>query len=158
MCLMVYLAADRPLPLMPRDEGRPVFLVRELTERDEPVRRQFTRAHLYYTGAYEDCGCGFQYGEDPEVEELEQVIRAEESRRALVKYLRNALSAVPVVELFACWDGDQAAEPSYRSRVSPDDLLKGRTFFRERELLAVVPKRFVTGSTSRCGSPTIPSG
>jgi hypothetical protein len=138
MCLMVYLAADRPMPLVPQDEARPVFFVRELLPRDEGVRAQFSRHHVYYAGAYENCGCGFQYGEYPGMEEPEQVARAQQSRRALVQYLRQALSVVPAIDLFACWDGDQAEAPLCRSKLRPDDLVKGRTFFQERELVEFV--------------------
>ena len=63
MCMMVYIASDCLLPTSAWDETRPSFHVRELVERDEPVRRQFSKPHVYYVGSHEGCGCGFQYGQ-----------------------------------------------------------------------------------------------
>ena len=142
MCMMVYIASDRPLPVIPWDEDRPAFHAKEVAEH-EPARRQFSKPYVYYVGAHEGCGCGFQYGQDPSVEDEKDVALAKTSRRELVKYLRRALATVAMVELYACWDGDQAANPVGRSVVSPNDLLKSRTFFEEKEFLQIVAKRLL---------------
>jgi hypothetical protein len=105
------------------------------------VRPQFTRPHVYYAGSHEGCGCGFQYGEyeldDPDAEELVEVARHEESRKRLTDYLQSALQVVPAVELYACWDGDEALPREHASRVHADTLISERTFFREREFFLV---------------------
>src|SRR4051812_45959015 len=69
MCMVVYIASDYPLPTSSWDEARPRFHVTELSERDEPVRRQFSKPCAYYAGSHEGCGCGFQYGEYPGYQE-----------------------------------------------------------------------------------------
>lgn len=137
MCMMVYVASDYPLPTLAWDTTRPGFHVRELDECDEPVRQQFSKPCVYYVGSHEGCGCGFQYGEYEGCEEEADVVPSRQSRLRLTDFLTVALQHQSEVELFACWDGDQAAKPEYRERLRPGDLLRTRTFFRERELLVI---------------------
>jgi hypothetical protein len=138
MCIMVYVALDYPLPTVAWDEARPRFHFTELSDRDEPVRRQFSKPWVYYVGSHEGCGCGFQYGEFEEFEGDDATwAAAQDSRRRLAEFLAVALQHQVAVELFACWDGDQAAEPEHRGRVRPANLMHDRTFFREKELLVV---------------------
>lgn len=136
--MMVYIASDGPLPTSAWDEARPSFYVADLSDRDEPVRRQFSRSYVYYVGSHEGCGCGLEYGQYEEYEEdSEQLAGARESRRRLSEFLAAALRHQPTIDLFACWDGDQEAEPDHRGRMRPSDLLRDRAHFREKELLAV---------------------
>jgi hypothetical protein len=137
MCILVYVASDYLLPTLAWDPARPGFHVVQLAERGAPVRRQFSKRHVYYVGSHEKCGCGFQYGEDEGFEEVADLPPKRDSRRRLADFLAAALRHQPEVVLFACWDGDEAADPEHRGRVSPADLLGARTFFRERELLQV---------------------
>jgi hypothetical protein len=137
MCMMVYVASDYPLPTSAWDPTRPHFHVTELSDRDEPVRRQFSKPCVYYAGSHEGCGCGFQYGEYEGEEEDAALAAARDSRRRLAEFLAAALQHQSEVELFACWDGDQATPAEHRGRVRPADLVRDRTFFREKELLVV---------------------
>ena len=66
-----------------------------------------------------------------------RVEAARQSRQQLADFLAAALRHQPAVELFACWDGDQAAPPEYHEQVRPADLVQERSFFREKELLLV---------------------
>jgi hypothetical protein len=63
MCMVVYLAADAPLPLISWDAQAPAFHVKALGSRDDPVRARFSKPHVYYVGSHEGCGCGFGYGQ-----------------------------------------------------------------------------------------------
>jgi hypothetical protein len=119
------------------DADCPRFHVTELDERGDPVRRHFNKPYVYYVGSHEGCGCGFQYGEYEGFEEESDLVQKQESRRLLTGFLANALQHQTAVELFACWDGDERHEPEHRGRVRPMDLLRSRTYFRERELLIV---------------------
>ena len=70
-------------------------------------------------------------------EDADALAAARDSRRRLAEFLAVALQHQSEVELFACWDGDQAVEPEHRDRMRPSDLLRDRTFFREKEFLTV---------------------
>ncbi len=138
MCMVVYIASDYALPTSAWDEARRRFYVTALSEGDEPVRRQFSKPCVYYVGSHEGCGCGFQYGEHEWLEEDPVALAAaQDSRRCLVEFLSVALQHQPTVELFACWSGDEAAPPEHHGTARPLDLIRGRTFFRERELLVM---------------------
>jgi hypothetical protein len=126
------------LPTSAWDGARPSFFVEELPERDDAVRSQFSKPYVFFVGSHEGCGCGFQYGQHEGFEEdPEELAAAEESRRRLAEFLAAALKDQAEVELFACWDGDQAARPEHHGRMSPSHLLRDRAHFREKELLVV---------------------
>jgi hypothetical protein len=135
MCIMVYVASDDPHLAALWDKTDRAFRVAALTDPAEPVRRQFTRPHVYYVGSHEHCGCGFQCDEPDGTSDRASANWA--SRRRLAEFLADALQRQPPVELFTCWDGDQAAEPEHRGRIRPADLVRDRTVFHEKEYLVV---------------------
>jgi hypothetical protein len=137
MCVMVYLASDRPAPLIPWDATRPGFHVSELPEHRQDVRKQFSRPHVCRLGSHEGCGCGFQYGEYEGFEDEVDWPQKRESRRRLVEFVSALLCDDPEVELYACWDGDENLPAEQTDRIRPGELIAPRTFFRERELLVV---------------------
>jgi hypothetical protein len=138
MCMMVYIASEYPLPTSSWDETNPCFYVETLSERDESVRRQFTKPWIYYVGSHEGCGCGFQYGQYAGLEkDITALAAARDSRHRLAEFLAVALQHQWEVELFACWDGDQTAVVEHRGRIRASDLMRDRTFFREKELLVI---------------------
>lgn len=145
MCMMVYVASDCPLPTTAWDPTQPLFHVTELTERDGPVQQRFSKPFVYYAGSHEGCGCGFQYGEYEESEEDDEeseedaaaLAAAKDSRQKLADFLALALQQQQSIEIFACWDGDQGAIVEHRGHARPVDLVRERTFFRERELLVI---------------------
>jgi hypothetical protein len=136
--MMVYLAADRPLPLVP-PESNPALHIRQLSNPEDAVRQQFTKPHVYYAGSWEGCGCGFNYGEWPEEATVLPARYADckRSRDALADYLRQALTIVPELELIACWAGRQARRPRHTSQATPDQIADGRTYFLEGEFLTI---------------------
>src|SRR5438132_104920 len=122
MCMAVYIAADSPLPLIPWDETRPSFYVAELGQEDERVRAQFTKRHVVYAGSHHGCGCGFAYGRYPDHEKPEETTACTDSVARLAGYLRDIVSRVGIVELFACWEGQQADAPTRRRTVTPAEI------------------------------------
>ncbi|MDB5342634.1 MAG: hypothetical protein JWP89_1011 [Schlesneria sp.] len=137
MCMMVYVASDYPLPTLAWDQDNPRFHTADLSKQDEPVRRHFSKPCVYYVGSHDRCGCGFQWGEDEGFEDEADLPAKKESRRRLAEFLVGALQDQPAVEVYACWDGDQAAPANRNERVRPAKLPESRTFFRVRELLVV---------------------
>ncbi len=59
-----------------------------------------------------------------------------ESVRQLSEYLSGIIKS-DSVEMFACWDGDQEAEPEERLTVTPD-YFGGEAFgFKEKQFLVI---------------------
>jgi hypothetical protein len=138
MCLAVYLAADKPLRLVPWDEAAPRFHTCRLGPDEERVKCQFAKPHLTYAGSYEGCGCGFQLGEYPaELLDPDELALRRESLRELAAFLREELPRVGPIQLFACWEGDQEAPPEHRRALTPADIEGERFFFLQKEISTV---------------------
>jgi len=131
--MAVYVGADRPLPTIDWDEAKPAFYVEALRTDEQAVRCQFTKPNVYYVGSHEGCGCGFQLGPHPDPDDNELPLRRA-SLDAFREYLRDSLTGVGDLELFACWEGDQEAEVVHRRRLTPDSLLDEAFHFLQREL------------------------
>ncbi len=103
MCWMIYLASDSPLPTSAWDEARRGFHATELSDHDQPVRRQFSKPFVYLMGSYQGCGCGFQYGESEEYhDDPEALAAAVVSRRDLAGYMTEALRHQSELEMYVC--------------------------------------------------------
>ena len=136
MCLAVYLAADEEPPLVPWDETHPGFHVVALAgEPDESARRQFSKRYVVYLGSHEGCGCGFDYGQDPEAVEPEEDEASRRSVSALVDYLKPLLARLGTLELFSCWEGDQGVEPLSRRCITLSAIGGDSFCFQQKELL-----------------------
>jgi hypothetical protein len=82
MCLALYIAASKPLPVIPRNPKKPAFHVVPLPENMQEVRALLPYPHIYYVGSHEGCSCAFNY---------EHEFR---SALELRDYLRKALTVV----------------------------------------------------------------
>lgn len=137
MCMMIYIAADQPLPLVSWDERAPGFNVRELSQAHQSVRKQFSKPHIYEVGSHRHCGCGFSYGNPDYAVEGDDDPAAVESVRQLSEYLTEAVAAVGTVELFAAWYDYQEMEPECRSVLHPKEIGGGSFWFDELEFIEV---------------------
>lgn len=136
MCRMLYVASNSELPLLPWNENDPGFHVTELSERDKSVKSKFKNKHVYYAGAYEGCGCGFQAGEYPGYEDDEIDLKMK-SLSGLADYLDEQLLNGLDIELFGCWDGDQTLSVENKRTVSPETIRSQEFWFKDREYLVV---------------------
>lgn len=136
--MMVYIAADSPLPLIEWQENVTAFCVTELTQDEKRVSKQFSKPFLAYAGSYGGCSCGFSYGEVPveDDDDAREDALARESVRQLSQYL-SPLVKNGSIEIFACWDGDQEVGPEERLSVSPDYFGGGAFAFKEKQFLVV---------------------
>ncbi len=138
MCMVLYVAADKPLPLITWDENNPKFHVTELNEYSAGVRKQFSKPYVYYLGSDQGCGCGFSYGQfvndDEELESRESVLR-------LSKYLSQAVALAGPLELYSCWSGDEEEPPEFQEVVTSEEIpdeIGGEAFsFQEREFIKI---------------------
>lgn len=115
MCKVVYVAADKELPLIATDNPPPSLSVRELTLEEAVVRNVFSQPYVYFVGSYTGCSCGFDYATGDKLE-----VDGRESVRRLREYLQAASQSATSIALFACWDGDEANGASERVEVPLD--------------------------------------
>ena len=128
MCQVLYIAADRELPLIAWHEQTPAFHVTPLPEREEAVRRHFSKPHVYYLGAHTGCSCGFAYGHLDLRDEKDQT--EDTASRASTAGLRAYLAQVSRdgdVELYSCWEGDWYLPAEHRFEVTTEHF-GGDTF------------------------------
>ena len=142
MCRVVYIAADRPLPLIPWNPESPEFHVIELTDREAPVKSQFSKTFVYYAGSHQGCGCAYDLA-SMSIGHPEELPDARRSREALVRYLREVLDVAGPLELYTCWDGDWTDPAVQRTTVDPSALLPEEPWLPERTFA------IVTGASGR---------
>jgi hypothetical protein len=135
--MAVYIAAEKPLDLVPWSEDDPAFYVSELEGTDEKARDQFTEPYVYFAGSHEGCGCGFQYGSITDDSRSEERAARRASLESFSSYLQQQLHRVPVIRVYACWEGDQQAQVAHRRALVPSDLLSEAFVFLERELSCI---------------------
>jgi hypothetical protein len=138
--MMVYLAAEEPLRLIAWNEDAPTFYVSKLSSDEARVGCQFQAHNWCYAGSHEGCSCGFQYGEYPQQQyEPGEIEQRRSSLNRFAQYLRDELTRVGRIEVFACWDGDQELEPEHHRVLTPSALEQNDFFFRKREYSSFVP-------------------
>lgn len=136
MCWVLYLASDVPLPTVQWDSRRPAFNVQQIPRAESPVSRQFARQHLYVVGSHTLCGCGFDRTQ-ANLDHPDELVETEQSLGSLKTYLRDAVAMAGELELYSCWDGDQAAEPDHRWALTLDDVGPTMRWFPDRTYAAV---------------------
>ena len=119
--MSLFAGCDEPLELIEWTEAAPGFNVKAIDAREQPVTRQFTKRHIYYLGAHTRCACGFVYGQPfPPPDNDAEDAAARVSVAALRHWLHDRVEDCGEIELFACWEGDWAAEPEQRLHVTPE--------------------------------------
>ena len=132
MCLAVYFGSDHPVEEVSWVEERPAFYVEEVNA-TEPVRKQFSGKYVYYAGSHEGCGCGFSKdGEPPE-----ELSRCQANYDALGEVLRTAIQQGARVQVFTCWEGEQAKEPESIQFITVNALTEPAYELQQLELLNV---------------------
>ncbi|HEY0076734.1 MAG TPA: hypothetical protein VGB77_21805 [Abditibacteriaceae bacterium] len=138
MCMVLYVASDKPLPLIAWDENNPNFHVKELHESSAGVRKQFSKPYVYYLGSDQGCGCGFSYGQF--VNDNDE-LKSRESVSRLSKYLSQAVEIAGPLELYSCWSGDEEEPPEFKEVVTFEEIpgeIGGEAFaFQEREFIKI---------------------
>lgn len=137
MCMVLYLASQEKLPIIPFNSERPAFNTKELSEREKPVLRHFSLPHVIYVGSSEGCGCAFRHAlyEKGEwiylmEEETEEAMATQMNHQALVAYLNAA--RLNKFELYACWDGAFALPAEHEGEITAAEIVRPDFFFRER--------------------------
>jgi hypothetical protein len=131
MCWVLYLASDVALPAIAWQQETPAFNVEAIPRAESPVSRQFSRRYLYSVGSHTRCGCGFDR-DQANPRHSEELADAERSLESLHVYLQQAVGLAGELELYACWDGDQAADADHRWALTPADVNPSMRWFPDR--------------------------
>ena len=123
MCLALYIASVKPLPLVPWDPKKPTFHVVPLEEYDHRVRKILPQDYIYYVGSHEGCSCAFNY---------EHEIKAAVELR---DYLRRALTVTSEIEGFSCRPGQADLKVKHSVTVSPSGVALPEFFLDDGQRL-----------------------
>jgi hypothetical protein len=136
MCTAIYIAANKPLPLIQWEEGKSIFYTALVSgEPDVKVHKQFINSNTCYAGSYEGCGCGFHNFENedfPGIFTEEELTISEKSRIEFKHYLDKLLEDNYEIEIFICWEGDQGERPEIIINITTEDILR-KTFWIDEE-------------------------
>jgi len=123
MCLALYIASSKPLPLVPWDPDKPAFHVVSLPDDRAAIRKVLRQPHIYYVGSHEGCSCAFNYEHDfkPAIE--------------LRDYLRKVLTVNKEIEGFACRPDQESFDVKHFVTVSPMGVALPEFFFQEGQRL-----------------------
>ena len=140
MCQRLYIASLKPIGSVKRSTAAPHLEIWPATKQDETVRQHFPQQefpHFYAAGAHSPCGCGFP----EELPAGRRRLREEPGERAtmatLAEVLRPVVSSRPRVQLYLCFLGHEAEEPSGRRSVGLRELQDPSFRFRDLEVLTV---------------------
>lgn len=123
MCLALYIASPKPLPLVPWDPKKPTFHVVPLEEDDHRVRKILPHPYIYYVGSHEGCSCAFNYEH-----ELKAALE-------LRDYLRKALTITSEIEGFSCRPGQAPLKVKHSVTVSPSGVALPEFFLDDGQRL-----------------------
>ena len=111
--MVLFAAADAPLPEIAEVVPPSPLSARAIRGAEDQVRVHFSKPHAYFLGAHTGCSCGFQYGEGIDEDDAGRA-----SVRELGAYLAAIVGAHGAVELYACWNGDEAEPALTRAHVT----------------------------------------
>jgi hypothetical protein len=125
MCLALYLASSRPLPIVAWDEVNPAFHVVLAPESAAGVRKHFRFENMYYAGSHQGCSCAFNYEH-----EYDSIIQ-------LRNYLRSALASGAEIEAFVCRIGKEEQDVQHALVTSPEGIALPEFFFKDGQFLVI---------------------
>ena len=131
---MVYLASDKPLPLIEWNENKRAFCVSDLTKYEKNVETQFDSSYVYNAGSHLGCGCGFL----KEFKEEDELAQANENYLQLSVYLQKARETGAHLHIYSCWDGDQEAKPALREELYLKRMVKADFEFKEKAFYKIL--------------------
>lgn len=136
MCLELFIASTKPLPLIPWNDEAPAFHVVDLFDEARVLRNHLNQPFVYYAGSYQGCGCAFNY--DAELAQPEEMKLSEQSLNSLVEYLQTAQSHGATIRIFSCWAGEENRSPESFRSLTPRQIREADFAFETPELLTIV--------------------
>lgn len=143
MCLALYIASYKPLPVISWNPKKPAFHVVPLPESMDAVRKLLPHPHVYYVGSHEGCSCAFNYEH-----EFKSVLE-------LRDYLRKALTVSEEIEGFSCRPGQEQLNVKHSVTISPSGVALPEFFLQDGQRL-VFRSRKTMQAQRRRASEAVP--
>ncbi len=137
MCLALYIASNKPLPVIPWDPKKPTFHVVNLPESMRAVRKLLPYPHVYYVGSHEGCSCAFNYEH-----EIKSVVE-------LRDYLRKALAVTDEIEGFSCRPGQEPLNVKHSVTISPSGVALPEFFLQDGQRLVFRSRKTMEAQRQR---------
>jgi hypothetical protein len=142
MCLALYIASSKSLPLVPWDPEKPAFHVIPLPDDRPTVRKMFRHPHIYYVGSHEGCSCAFNYEHD-----IKPAVQ-------LRDYLRRALAATDEIEGFACRPDQESLDVKHFVTISPTGVALPEFFLQEGQRLVFCSRKTLLAQRTQAPQAT----
>jgi len=137
MCLALYIASPKPLPVVPWDPKKPAFHVIPLPEDRGELHEVLAHPHIYYVGSHEGCSCAFNYEHEFK------------SALELQSYLRKALTVTEEIEGFSCRPGQNTPNVKHSVTISPTGVALPEFFFQDGQRLVFRSRKTMAAQRRR---------
>lgn len=124
MCFCLYLATPSEPPLIP-DQGYQQGTGKintsrwqlEKSEKGKALSNKFTLPCAKNVGSDVGCGCGFRSNDAAIYDPGYDTSKTQPNHASLVAFLAEHCGKEPFVELYGCWDGDEAEDVQDRREI-----------------------------------------
>jgi hypothetical protein len=137
MCFCLYLATSSEPALIPSEGYQPgsgkINTSRSLLEQSEKgkaVRNKLTLPCVTYVGSDVGCGCGFRHNEEAGYAPDYDPSKTQPNHVGLVTFLAEHCGKELFVELYGCWDADEAQDIRDRRELELLELADEKFHFR----------------------------
>ena len=139
MCVYVYIASTKTLPLKQLGRGSASFKIEHLQRLDRPVRKHLDKRRLYFAASFEGCGCIF--AEAPPLSRSRNTYarRCQSSLEGFARYLARTVKRFGGLQVYAVENRWLGRRPRRRKRIAVTEVLSPNFRFREGELITITP-------------------
>ena len=137
MCVYVYIASAKTLPLKQLGRRSPPFKIEHLQRLDRPVRKHLGKRRLYFAASFEGCGCIFAEAPPLSQSRSKYAKRCQSSLEGFARYLARAVKRFGELQVYAVETRELGRRPRRRKRISVTEVLSPSFRFREGELITL---------------------
>ena len=140
MCVYVYVASAKTLPLKKLGPRSAPFKIEHLQRLDRPVRRHLKKRRLYFVASFEGCGCIFAEAPPLSRSRSNYWKRCQSSIDGFGRYLARAVKRSGELEVYAVENRWLGRRPRVRKKISVTEVLHPDFRFCEGELITLIPE------------------
>lgn len=141
MCLTLYIATNKVMPIIPYDKNTASFNTEDILGNEKSVKDIFSLPNVKLLGSDQGCGCGFRHAffegnKWIEVMDEEEIPFDNTNHQKLVDFITRNNKDENFIELIALWAGD-IYPIEYRGTIKLNDILGPNFYFKERGFYTV---------------------